>query len=118
MKNSNIIAVHEHELKPEANIRLYEKEVAQVLESLAIPGLLKAYHLKGFKGERKNRYAIIWIFENKDVLVQNFGTPENRKLPKDWFYYENEVLAKYLDRHPDTIDFTDYAILKLIDNSQ
>ncbi len=111
---NQIIAIHEHELKPNVNPKQYEQEVDYALTTLNIPGLLKAYHLKGFKGKRNGRYAVVWIFENKDAITKNFGTPENPKWPKDWLHYENEILAKFLDRHPDSIDFTDYEIISIL----
>jgi len=106
-----IYALHEHELKPQADEVLYNKEISNALGDLTIPGLLHAAHLKGIKGKRSSKYAILWIFESETALMDNFGTPDNPKLPEKRLHYENNVLAPFLDRHPDTINFTDYRIL-------
>jgi len=108
------ISIHEHELKSDVDRGCYEKEVSEALKNLKVPGLLKAYLLKGFKGERVNSYAVVWIWKNKRVIKENFGTFDNPKWPQDWLYYENEVLAKYLTCHPDKINFTCYDIIDAI----
>jgi hypothetical protein len=110
-----IFSLHEHELKPDVDSALYEKEVSETLQNLKIYGLLKAYLLKGFKGERVNRYAVLWVFENAEVIEENFGTVDNPKWPEQWLYYENQVLARYLTCHPDKIHFTAYAIKNAAD---
>ncbi len=107
-----IYAIHEHELRPAVDIARYENDVAAALQQMKVPGLLQAVHLKGFGGKRTDRYAVIWIFEDATALTRNFGTSEQRKFPADWLYYENEILAQYLDRVPDTIDYTDYHTIK------
>jgi hypothetical protein len=107
-----IYAIHEHELKPDADEVAYERDVAAALAQMKVPGLLHAHHLKGVRGERSGKYAVLWVFANEAALVENFGPPDNRKWPADWLHYENVILARYLDRHPDTIDYTDYRPLQ------
>lgn len=107
----SVFAIHEHELKPECDIEQYEKEVRAAVEEMNIPGLLGAHFLKGFKGERSGRYAVLWIFENEEAILNNFGTPDNPKWPDKWLIYENKILAKYLICHPDKIKFTDYKMI-------
>ncbi len=107
-----IYAIHEHELRSGVDIARYESDVAAALQQMKVPGLLQVVHLKGFHGKRVDSYAVVWIFENAEALTLNFGAPEQRKFPADWFYYETVVLAPYLDRDPDTIDYTDYTIVK------
>lgn len=108
---SQIFAVHEHELRTGVSSDQYEQEVKEALQNFRVPGLLGAYHLKGIKGKRDQKYGVLWIFEDEQALINNFGTPGNPKCPKDWLYYENQVLSKFLDRDPDTIDYTDYHVL-------
>ncbi|MGY0218895.1 hypothetical protein ACWJJH_16130 [Endozoicomonadaceae bacterium StTr2] len=103
-----VICLHEHELISGADISAYEREVSETICSLDIPGLLEARLLKGFKGERGGKYAVLWIFESPEAIADNFGTLENPRWPEPWLHYENKVLAKYLDCEPDTICFTDY----------
>lgn len=111
-----IYSLHEHELRPDVDLEQYEEEVAAAIAQIDIPGLLHAYHLKGFKGERDGRYGVLWIFDSEESIVENFGTPNNPKMPAVWKHYENDVLSKFLDRHPDTIDYTDYAIISEFEN--
>ena len=108
-----IFAIHEHELIADADFQAYEKDIKDALEMLrtCIPGLLHASHLKGIKGERIHKYAILWIFANKQALEDNFDTPDKPKWPFEWLYYENHILAKYLTCHPDMINFTDYSVI-------
>ncbi len=114
INDGSTISIHEHELKDNVNIAEYEKEVADTLKNLKVPGLLHAYLLKGFKGERTNSYSVVWVWKNKQVIKENFGTLDNPKWPEDWLYYENEILAKYLTCHPDKINFTCYDIIDVI----
>ncbi|MEM7032175.1 MAG: hypothetical protein AAF629_21670 [Chloroflexota bacterium] len=106
-----IFSLHEHELRPDIDEEVYKRDVATAIAKLRVPGLKKAYHVQGFKGKREQKYGVLWIFESEAAIVANFGTPENPKWPEDWLHYENDILAKYLDRHPDTIDFTAYQLL-------
>ena len=107
-----IYAIHEHKLRPGVNIARYENAVTAAIQQMKVVGLLQAIHLKGFGGKRPGKYAVLWIFESAEALILNFGTPEARKFPPDWLYYENVILAQYLDRDPDTIDYTDYDVVK------
>lgn len=113
-----IYAVHEHELLPDVDLAAYEHDVAAAIGKMQVPGLLQAIHLKGIGGKRPGNYAVLWLFESAAALTRNFGTPAARKFPPDWLYYEHEVLTKYLDRHPDTIDYTDYTIVNNFHFSQ
>jgi 4-alpha-glucanotransferase len=110
-----VYALHEHDLLPSANKRDYEAKVGEAIKKLRVDGLLNAYHLKGFKGERQGKYAVLWIFASEEAIVQNFGTPENPKWPEEWLHYENEVLAPFIDRHPDKINFSDYHVVAAVE---
>ncbi len=112
--DNSVVSIHEHELKGDVDSAEYEREVSEILKNLKVPGLLQAYLLKGFKGERMNKYAVVWIWKNKQVIKENFGTLDNPKWSEDWLYYENEVLAKYLTCHPDKINFTCYDIIDAV----
>jgi hypothetical protein len=112
-----IYAVHEHELKRDADVAQYERDVAAAIAHMNVPGLLAAHHLRGFRGVRANRYAVLWLFASEEAITENFGTLEQRRWPPDWAHYENVILAKYLDRHPDMIDYTDYHQVTRVDFS-
>lgn len=109
-----IYCVHEHELKPGIDVAQYERDVADALTQLKIPGLLHAYHLKGIGGERAGCYGVLWVFANAEALAHNFGGPREQTWPAQWLHYEDVVLAPYLDRHADKIDFTDYEPLHAV----
>ena len=112
-----IYAIHEHELKPGVDVAEYEQMVAAAIGRMKIPGLLAAHHLYGLRGVRTKRYAVLWIFASEAALVENFGTPEDRRMPPDWAAYETEILVQYLDRDPDTVELTDYRQIKDFDFS-
>lgn len=107
-----ICAIHEHELRPEVDVTSYEREVAAAIAQMRIPGLRQVFHLKGWRGARAGRYAVLWIFASMAALEENFGTAEQRRWPPDWADYENTILTRYLDRHPDTIVYTDYSLVE------
>jgi len=107
-----IYALHEHELKPGVDIAQYERDVAAAIARMEVPGLLAAHHLHGLRGVRANRYAVLWIFASAEALSEKFGTPDQPRWPPDWAHYENVVLINYLDRHPDTVEYTDYTELQ------
>jgi hypothetical protein len=110
--NAMICAIHEHELRPEVDVASYEREVGAAIAQMRISGLRQAFHLKGWRGARTGRYAVLWIFASKEALEENFGTAEERRWPPDWADYENTILTRYLDRHPDTILYTDYSLVE------
>ncbi len=111
MSSKKVYAIHEHNLRSSANKVAHETQIGEAIKNLRVPGLLRARHLKAFKGKRQGSYAVLWIFESEDAIVQNFGTPENPKWPADWLHYENGVLAQFIDEHPDKIDFSDYEAI-------
>ena len=112
-----IYAIHEHELKPGVDAAQYEQAVAAAIGRMKVPGLLAAHHLYGLRGVRTKLYAVLWIFASEAALVENFGTPEDRRMPPDWAAYETEILVQYLDRDPDTVELTDYRQIKHFDFS-
>ena len=111
MDTKRVYAIHEHNLKASADRSAYEAAIGRAIQELRIPGLLHGRHLKAFKEKREGEYTVLWVFENKEAIEQNFGTPENPKWPEAWLWYENELLAPYIEEHPDKISFTDYEEL-------
>lgn len=110
--NAMICAIHEHELRPEVDVAAYERDVATAIAQMRITGLRQAFHLKGWRGARAGRYAVLWIFASMAALEENFGTADQRRWPPAWSDYENTILTRYLDRHPDTIVYTDYSLVE------
>jgi hypothetical protein len=114
---SRIFAVHEYVLKPGVDESAFERAIRQAEKQglLSLPGLVEHSFLKGLKGHRKGSYAAIWVFESRAAWERLWGTPDHpigkQKYPDNWKVWEDEVLAAFLDREPDTIAFTDYEEL-------
>lgn len=106
---SRIYAIHEYELKRGVMSNEFESAIVNKLANLHMTGLVSKHLLRGYKGERKGKYAVLWIFESQEALEKLFGT-ETRPLPEppDFVGYEN-FIAKYIDREPMQITFTDYC---------
>src|ERR1700722_16186193 len=73
-RSTNIFALHEHELRQDTDTDPYEKEVTACLQNMKIEGLLHVWLLKGFKGDRKTKYAVLWLFKDEQSIHDNFGT--------------------------------------------
>lgn len=103
-----IIAIHEYELREGINHEEFERMLKEKLKDLNMEGLISKHTLKGYKGERKGKYAVLWIFESQEMLEKLFGT-ENEPLkgPPSFMAYEN-FLRKYIERDPTQITYTDY----------
>ena len=111
---SRIISVHEYNLKQDVEVDEFERAVSQARGSglLDLPGLETFYFIKGVRGDRTGRYAIVWIYESRDAWEALWGGEGDplpaEKYPQNWTTWEQEVLAQYLDRDPDRIAFTAY----------
>lgn len=114
---SQIVSIHEYELKPDADPAQFEAAVRQARDRnlLALPGLVDYYLLKGIKGDRVDRYAAVWIYESRAAWDALWGPPDDpvdkEEYPDSWQIWEDEVLAPFLHRDPDTIRFTSYREL-------
>ena len=74
-----------------------------------MPGLESRHLLKGYKGERKSKYSVLWIFKSQEALEELFGIEEKPKRgPVNFVNFEDNILSKFLDRPADKIVFTDY----------
>jgi hypothetical protein len=74
-----------------------------------MPGLESRHLLKGYKGERKSKYSVLWIFKSQEALEELFGMEEKPKRgPVNFVNFEDNILSKFLDRPADKIVFTDY----------
>jgi hypothetical protein len=78
-------------------------------KELDMPGLESRHLLKGYKGERKSKYSVLWIFKSQEALEELFGMEEKPKRgPVNFVNFEDNILSKFLDRPADKIVFTDY----------
>jgi hypothetical protein len=115
---ARIISIHEYELKAGADAGAFETAIqaAEARGLLRLPGLVSHHFIKGIKGARRGRYAAVWIYESRDAWQLLWGTPEHprpfEEYPVNWQIWEQEILAPFLDRIPDTISFTTYEELE------
>ncbi len=108
---SRIFAIHEYELSHDIDSQEFESVLKNTLLSkeLNMPGLESRHLLKGYKGERKCKYSVLWIFKSQEALEELFGIEEKpTRGPVNFANFENNILSKFLDRPADKIVFTDY----------
>jgi hypothetical protein len=106
-----IFAIHEYELRHDIDSQEFESVLKNTLLSkeLDMPGLESRHLLKGYKGERKSKYSVLWIFKSQEALEELFGIEEKPKRgPVNFVNFEDNILSKFLDRPADKIVFTDY----------
>jgi heme-degrading monooxygenase HmoA len=106
-----IFAIHEYELRHDTDSQEFESVLKNTLLSkeLDMPGLESRHLLKGYKGERKSKYLVLWIFKSQEALEELFGIEEKSKRgPVNFVNFEDNILSKFLDRPADKIVFTDY----------
>ena len=111
---TKIISVHEYTLKPDVDEHQFERAVTKARNSglFDLPGLSICHFVKGIRGQRRQRYAFIWIYESKKAWERLWGPvaqPTSKEnYPEKWRIWENEILAPFLDRDPNQISFTAY----------
>ena len=78
---SRIFAIHEYELRHDKDSQEFESVLNDSLLSkeLDMPGRESRHLLKGYKGERKIKYMVMWIFKSQEALAELFGTEEKPK---------------------------------------
>lgn len=114
---SKIISVHEYVLKPGVNEIEFEDAIqkARTRGLLQLPGLREYHFVKGLRGARKGQYATIWVYESKDAWEKLWGSAarpcKKQDYPDNWKIWEEEVLAPFLSKEPDKIEFTAYEEL-------
>ena len=113
-----IISIHEYDLKPGINVEQFERILrdAEARGLLELPGLMAHHFVKGAKGVRRGASAVVWIYESREAWEHLWGTVEHprpaQEYPGTWKIWEEELLAPFLEGHPDSIRFTAYEELK------
>lgn len=111
---SRVISIHEYQLKPGADPQQFERAIQLAKESglLELPGLVECLFVKGLRGQREGQYAFIWIYESREAWEKLWGpapSPAGKDdYPHNWRIWEDRILAEYLDRQPDSVEFTAY----------
>src|SRR6476620_1131757 len=113
---AKVFSIHEIELYPDVDPTEFERFVVESSYP-EMPGT-KTHYLKGFRGERAGKFALLLETESIERLVQLFPT-------EAWFseeaqrYFESEALQKHFARWgqlgtgtgPEAI-YTDYQVIK------
>jgi hypothetical protein len=117
MEHPQVISVHEYELKPGVEGIQFKRafQDAEARGLFSLPGLVEYHFVKGVRGVRRGKYAVLWIYESKEAWEQPWG-PVDQPFPKDkypqkWLIWENEVLSPFLSQDPDKISYTSYLAL-------
>ncbi len=114
MSAGRIVSIHEYLLKPNIEPDQFERAVLDASRRglFDIPGLVEHRFVKGIRGERKGKYAAIWIYESREAWSSLWGPVDKPfgkgRYPENWRVWEDEVLAPLLAEDPDTIVFTTY----------
>jgi hypothetical protein len=111
---TRIFAIHDYELTYDRDSQGFEQVLKDILLSkeMDMPGLESRHLLKGYKGERKSKYSVLWVFKSQEILEELFGNEEMPKRgPINFVNFEDNILSKFLDRPADKIVFTDYLEL-------
>lgn len=109
-----VFSVHEYELRPEVDPELFEDTVgrAEAEGLFNLPGLVEYVFLRGIKGERRDRYTAIWVYEDRTAWERLWGSPGKPKradqYPEAWQRWEQDFLAPHLQTKPDDLSFTSY----------
>jgi hypothetical protein len=108
---ARIVALHELELKPEADRAGFERVVRREIVDLGqhMPGLVERRFLIGYKAAREGEYAMLWVFESAAALEALFGTAADpRPGPEAFVRYEAAIGPYLAAPRPDLIRYTDY----------
>jgi heme-degrading monooxygenase HmoA len=111
---ARVFSIHEYELKPDVQEDAFKRALhdAERRGLFDLHGLIGHHFLRGLKGAQRGAYTAIWIFESREAWERLWGTIEAPRpvaeYPETWKIWENEILARFLIRDPDTIRFTSY----------
>ena len=114
---ARVISIHEYDLKPGVDLAAFERAIrdAERRGLFGLAGLVEHHFLRGIKGARRDAYSAGWVFESRKEREKLWGSPEAPRplaeYPKEWAVWENDILAPFPVRHPDTIRFTSYEEL-------
>ncbi|MGQ5517598.1 hypothetical protein [Halococcus saccharolyticus] len=114
---SRVVSVHEYTLAAGVDSAAFERAVAEAERRglFDLPGLVEYRFLEGLRGDHRDSYAALWIYESREAWEELWGAPgapiEADEYPERWLTWENELLAPLLDCDPDDIAFTSYEEL-------
>lgn len=117
MENPQVISVHEYELKPGVEEAQFERAFQEAEERgvFELPGLVKYHFVKGIRGARRGKYAVLWVYESQKAWERLWGAIDQpipkSKYPEKWSVWEDEFLANFLDQDPNRISYTSYLVV-------
>lgn len=117
MGHPQVISIHEYELKAGVEKAQFEMafQEAEARGIFELPGLVKYHFVKGIRGERRGKYAVLWIYESQKAWEQLWGAIDQPiskgKYPEKWSTWEDEILVNFLSQDPDRISYTSYLVL-------
>jgi hypothetical protein len=112
-----VFSIHEYDLRPGVAPEDFERALraGEGRGLLALPGLSAHHFLRGLRGERKGRYAALWVYDRREDWEALWGPidrPHARKgHPPGWRIWEDEILVPFLDRPPHEVRFTAYEVI-------
>jgi hypothetical protein len=109
-----VVSVHEYRLRPSADPMEFERAFAQARRRglFALPGLRDARLLRTLRGTGGHAYAALWTYESREAWEALWGPPgapaPKQAYPDAWHEWEEVVLAPFLDREPDAVEYAAY----------
>ena len=111
---TRVISVHEYELPRGVEGAEFAAAIAAARARglFQVPGLMAVRFARTLRTRRRQTYAAMWVYDSReawDALWQASGQPD----PEDartgaWPEWESDILARILDREPNTISYTAY----------
>ncbi len=114
---TRVVSMHEYVLRPGVDPVEFEAAVrdARARGLFDLPGLHDVRFLRTLRSTRGQAYAALWVYESSEAWEALWGAPGDatptEAYPENWREWEEIVLARFLDRDPDTIDFAAYEEL-------
>lgn len=109
-----VISVHEYELVPGATGEDIERAFREAADRglFDLPGLESGRLVEGIRGDRKDRWAALWVYESREAWARLWG-PAGDPVPKEaypdrWRTWEDELLGPLIVDDPDRVRFTSY----------
>ena len=105
---AKVFAIHTVEFKPGVTEEEYLDEVIASWKSLSAIEGAEYIPLKGFRGERKGKYAALFVRDTMEVYEKYMGTESSSataELPKEW----QDAIGKFFAFA--TSDSTDYSVI-------
>jgi hypothetical protein len=107
-----VFGYHEFDLREGADEKEFEEDISKSIAEIKLPGLIDKFFVKGVRGKRRGKYAVIWVFESLEAIESLWGTEDDPKPGPDIFLdYEEKVLGPYIDRPAQQIVWSDYEVI-------